>query len=112
MQNLHDIQVARFVASHILVMDEGEIIDQFSKYQNPRHSLAKQLFRAVLPSHPSKRQKFTYDCSYYHTKGILKIPYLLLCCICIKICITHKKGPLCEAWVLFGVSSVKSNYIN
>ncbi|MCA4158236.1 hypothetical protein [Priestia megaterium] len=55
MQNLHDIQVALFVASRILVMDEGKIIDQFSKYQHPRHSLAKQLFRAVLPSHPSKR---------------------------------------------------------
>ena len=51
----HDIQVARFVASRILIMNEGEIIDQFSKYQQPCHSLATQLFRAVLPSHPSKR---------------------------------------------------------
>ncbi|MGW9019597.1 ABC transporter ATP-binding protein, partial [Priestia megaterium] len=51
----HDIQVARFVASRILIMNEGEIIDQFSEYQQPSHSLAKQLFRSVLPSHPSKR---------------------------------------------------------
>jgi nickel transport system ATP-binding protein len=51
----HDIQVARFIASQILVLDQGEIIEQFSKLQQPCHSLAKQLFQSVLPSHPSKR---------------------------------------------------------
>ncbi|USK72964.1 ABC transporter ATP-binding protein [Peribacillus frigoritolerans] len=51
----HDIQVARFIASQILVLNQGEVIEQLSKHQQPCHSLAKQLFQSALPSHPSKR---------------------------------------------------------
>jgi len=51
----HDIQVARFIASRILVLNQGKIIEEISKHQMPIHSITKELFQTLLPSHPSKR---------------------------------------------------------
>lgn len=53
----HDLQATRFMSDRILVMQQGQIVEEIGKGGVHRHIATRELHAAILPSHPRERDK-------------------------------------------------------
>ncbi|MGE6516986.1 nickel import ATP-binding protein NikE [Lysinibacillus sphaericus] len=53
----HDLNATRFIADRILVMQQGQVVDEMKKDASFQHPAALELYNAILPMHPRDRKK-------------------------------------------------------
>jgi len=51
----HDLQATRFISDRILVMQNGQLVEEIMKGEPFKHSASLELYNAILPSHPRER---------------------------------------------------------
>lgn len=52
----HDLQATRFMADRILVMQNGQLVEEIAKDGAYKHPASLELYNAILPSHPRERK--------------------------------------------------------
>lgn len=53
----HDLNATRFISDRILVMHQGQLVDEVSKGASIKHPATRELFNAILPTHPRDRER-------------------------------------------------------
>lgn len=51
----HDLQATRFISDRILVMQQGQLVEEIGKDGAYHHPASQELYNAILPSHPRER---------------------------------------------------------
>ncbi|GAB0167893.1 ATP-binding cassette domain-containing protein [Lysinibacillus sp. CTST325] len=51
----HDLQATRFMSDRILVMQQGQLVEEIGKDGAYKHPASLELYNAILPSHPRER---------------------------------------------------------
>lgn len=53
----HDLNATRFIADRVLVMHQGQLVEEIKKEASFQHPAALELYNAILPLHPRDRKK-------------------------------------------------------
>ncbi|MGE7090416.1 nickel import ATP-binding protein NikE [Lysinibacillus sp. NPDC048646] len=52
----HDLNATRFIADRVLVMHQGQIVEEIKKSAAIQHPASLELYNAILPTHPKNRK--------------------------------------------------------
>lgn len=53
----HDLQATRYMSDRIVVMENGQLVEEIGKDVAYKHPASLELYNAILPSHPRERTK-------------------------------------------------------
>lgn len=53
----HDLNATRYISDRVLVMHQGQLVDEVSKGASFKHPAACELFNAILPMYPHTRER-------------------------------------------------------
>ncbi|MFF2796508.1 ABC transporter ATP-binding protein [Lysinibacillus xylanilyticus] len=53
----HDLQATRYMSNRIVVMENGQLVEEIGKDEAYKHPASLKLYDAILPSHPRERTK-------------------------------------------------------